>query len=455
MTRIRCARAMMLGLVAASSLVLSLAAPAMALTALGTIRITVEGSDPSVPLDGWEYAVSSENCAVPEGAVAVSDETGVASFLDLAVYAAEAEQTECSYVVVQSAREGYEQVTAQAELEGLTAGTPETEPATGVALTEAVGEFVNPTRNPEPNGSTLAISCLEGAGTAEIRAGRNPLTRECDLPSERKSGLRFAAVLTPDGEQLPPGEVVLAELAHLNQTIQRGLHNADLALSLTFTDLATGETPVVDATYTVRIDETEDLVFSASSCEYQGSDVPNRAFACADRVTLTQPDEAVVGLGTARVDVRLSFGAMGADGTCGAPTNEVFTAERADTAFCLLAVVEPVAQVEPTVVTVVNRSLDPAPTEEPRTDVSDPTESPTSTDDPARSPMPAETATGEPTHELIQTTTSGRTTDPSEGATSELARTGSSDAVGLALGALSALGGGAAVLAATRRRTLR
>lgn len=436
------------------------AAPVSAAELTGSIVVSVEVEGRTAPLDGWQLTLSSANCAVPTAATATTDSTGAATFDGLTMFADESSTTPCLYDVEQERRDGFEQDTDDAELTGLTAGTLVPATTSGIAVASASGVFVNPTRNPEPKGNVLDYKCLTGIGTSEVRSGWHPFWRDCSLAPQNQTGLGFTANPTPEGEELPLGESTVATLTHFNQTILRGVHNYDLVTSFTFADRATGQTQTVDRTYTVRIDETSDSG-SAADCKYQGADVPNASYACADRLILEQPEDSVIDLGSALVDLHLSFGRMLPDGTCGATGDAAYTAERANTEFCLIAVTEGVSSVAPTAVTILNVAdattpgnsglVSPgkpvAPTEPTGTTGPTGTTEPTEITEPTVTPRPTETA--------APTAQGGATAAPaaSERPTNALLATGGELQPWLLAGGLTLAVGGVLLLALRARRT--
>lgn len=311
-----------------------------------TVSASVTGGG---TLDGFAYEVTSPNCVIDAASQATTDAGGTAVFSGLFVELPDG--APCLYDIAPAARAGYAVDSGGAVLTGLTAGTIAVV-APAVELTASTGILDSPTRNPEPGGNVLAIQCLSGQGTSEMRAGRNPLTGECTLPLASQSGLGYTAPATPLA--LVTGSNELGRLTHFNQTIQRGFHNATLSVTLTFTDPVSGDVVTVTPVYTIAIDETEDLIANPANCEYTGPGVPNAAFACADRVAISGGQDASFEFGGVEVNLQAGLGLVDASGACGAPQEQVFTAERTNTAFCLIATVSEAYAVEGAAVAVTN-----------------------------------------------------------------------------------------------------
>lgn len=306
-------------------------------------------------LDGFVYDITSPNCVVDVATQATTDTTGTAAFAGLLVELPDG--TPCRYDIAPAARTDYTVNSGGATLTGLTAGTIAVVPP-GVQLTASSGILDLPTRNPEPGGNVLAIQCLAGEGTGEMRAGRNPLTGACSLPFASQSGLGYSAPTVPLA--LAAGGNELGRLTHFNQTIQRGFHNARLSVTLTFSDPVTGDVVTVTPIYTIAIDETEDNLANPANCEYTGAGVPNGPFACADLVTISGGEDASFEFGGVEVNLRASLGLVDDAGGCGVPQQQAFTAERANTAFCLIATVSEAYAVQGAAVSVANSYQAPA-----------------------------------------------------------------------------------------------
>jgi len=311
-----------------------------------TVSASVTGGG---TLEGFVYEVMSPNCVIDIAPQAATDAGGTAVFSGLFVELPDG--TPCLYDVAPVARPGYAVNTGGAVLAGLAAGSIAVV-APGVELTASTGILDSPTRNPEAGGNVLAIQCLSGQGTSEMRAGRNPLTGACTLPLASQSGLGYSAPASP--LELVTGSNELGRLTHFNQTIQRGFHNATLSVTLTFADPVSGEVVTVTPVYTIAIDETEDLVANPASCEYTGPGVPNAAFACADLVAISGGQDASFEFGGVEVNLQAGLALVDANGSCGAPQQQVFTAERTNTAFCLIATVSEAYAVEGATIAVTN-----------------------------------------------------------------------------------------------------
>lgn len=370
--------------------------PAHAADLTGEIRITKQ-IDGSGPVSGWAFSITNDqsDCALPTGqaTTVTTDAAGLAVFGDLLMTSG---STTCTYTVTETAQDGFDQVTPASDLAGLPAGTLVPATSSSVALSAVSGYFDNPTRN-----DSLAIACLAGDGTDEMRAGRNPFTGACSLAFEDQSGVGFAGQTSTE---LPLGVTPVAQLTHFNQTIQRGFSNADLHVSFTFTDLATNATETVSADYQVTIDETSD---TANPCAYP--DGPNGnlpgGFGCADRFNIVQPSPAnvpvVIGGTTVNLDLAFLPVTGGVCDTAGTPTSWAYTAEQTDTSFCLVAQVSAEPTVTPTEVTVINKQV-VTPTETP---VPSPSASPTATDTPSPSATVSPTAPVSPSDSASATPT--------------------------------------------------
>ena len=173
-------------------------------TLTGTITIQTSVEDASSP-EGFGHEIASANCAIDTATTASTDAAGVVTFAGLAL--TNDEGADCTYDVTALERDGYDINTSATALTALSAGTTEVVPST-VQLTDSTGVLGSPTRNPETNGNTLAMFCLGGENTAEMRAGRDPFTQRCTLPWDRQSGLGYAAAAgTPF--PLEPGSRVI------------------------------------------------------------------------------------------------------------------------------------------------------------------------------------------------------------------------------------------------------
>lgn len=370
---------------------------------------------------GWEFTLTSTECGVTR--TGTTDTHGDLVFGELPFTVGEAD---CRYDLAETPVDGYTQVTPAARLSDLTPGTIVTPTSTSVALTSVAGAFTNVTRNPETSGNTLPILCLTGVGTSTVRAGAAPFTHVCNDVSTR-SGLGFAG--SPISE-IPAGEAVLGTLTHYNQTIERGFHAADLAISITFTDNRTGQVQTINRSYTIHIDETSD---TRSTCKYETeAGALNHTlpfgFGCADRLSISQPPDSLIRLTDADVNLQLSFGTVTEAGTCGSPTAVTYTAEQRNTPLCLMAhsTITP-HLASGTEVTVTNASNPP-------------------TRVPDRSEPPSTSSGGEDRPSV---------TDPADisAASAELADTGSpADMMGLLGGGLLAAVAGGGLTALARRR---
>lgn len=328
------------------------AAPRSDLRGSLTVSATVAGGG---TLDGFVYDVTSPNCLIDVPAQATTDAAGVATFSGLFLELPNG--TPCLYDVAPAARTGYAVDSGGAVLTGLTAGTITVVPPS-VQLTASAGILHSPTRNPEPGGNTLAIQCLEGENTSDMRAGRSPLTGTCNslfggpFPKSSKTGLAYTSPATP--QTLIAGSQELGRLAYINNIIQRGFHNSILSITLDFTDPSTGNVVTVTPSYTIAIDYTDDTAADPANCPFQGPNVPNAPFACADRVSISGGQSASFEFGGADVDLQATLGIVDAGGTCGAPSSEAFAAEGASADFCLIASLSDAYSVAGAGVTVAN-----------------------------------------------------------------------------------------------------
>ncbi len=383
-------------------------------------------------LSGWEFALASSQCGVTR--TGVTSATGEIVFDQLPF---NVDGSDCLYDLTETAVDGYTQVTPAEDLRDLTPGTLVTPTSTNAAVTAVSGTFTGVSRDPETGGNTLNILCLTGVGTSMVRAGAAPVTHVCNDVSTR-SGLGFAGSTT---SSLPTGDFVVGTLTHYNQTIERGFHNADLAIAITIADNETGQTQTVTMTYTIHIDETSD---TANPCKYEteaGSlnhTLP-LGYGCADQLTITQPAAATVALKNASVNLQLGFGTLDSSGNCSDPVAVTYTAERRNTPLCLIAQTTITPYAGPgTDVTVTNRA-----------DPTQATAAPSTTFGTA-APSTASSAPSSAANESSAPTATEPTSKKSGGA---LADTGSSDALtGLfAFGLLAAVLGAGGTLIARRR----